>query len=60
MKRLVNQKLSDFNINGALQTLSGNSLFANPTKNLSTPFNKNTPKPQMTSNNPHPQMLIPH
>jgi len=29
-----------------------------PTKNLSTPFNKNTPKPQMISS--HPQMLIPH
>jgi len=30
MKRLVNQKLSDFNIKGAHQTLSGNSSFANP------------------------------
>jgi len=30
MKRLVNQKLSDFNIKGTLQTLSGNSSFANP------------------------------
>jgi len=30
MKRLVNQKLSDFNIKGDLQTLSGNSSFANP------------------------------
>jgi len=30
MKRLVNQKLSDFNIKGALETLSGNSSFANP------------------------------
>jgi len=30
MKRLVNQKLSDFNIKGALQTLSGNSSFASP------------------------------
>jgi len=32
MKRLVNQKLSDFNIKGALQTLSGNSSFVNPNK----------------------------
>jgi len=30
MKRLVNQKLSDLNIKGALQALSGNSSFANP------------------------------
>jgi len=30
MKRLVNRKLSDFNIKGALQTLSGSSSFANP------------------------------
>jgi len=29
-------------------------------KNLSTPFNKNTPKPQMISSYPHPQMLAPH
>jgi len=32
MKRLVNQKLSDFNIKGALQILSGNSSFVNPSK----------------------------
>ena len=30
MKSLVNQELSDFNIKGALQSLSGNSSFANP------------------------------
>jgi len=30
MKRLVNKKLSDFNIKGALQTSFGNSSFANP------------------------------
>jgi len=29
-------------------------------KNLSTHFNKNTPKPQMIPSYPHPQMLIPH
>jgi len=34
MKRLVglNQKLSDFNINGAVQTLSGNSSVVKPNK----------------------------
>jgi len=30
MKRLAHQKLPDFNIKGALQSLSGNSSFANP------------------------------
>ena len=30
MKKRANQKLSDFNIKGAIQTLSGNSSFANP------------------------------
>ena len=30
MKRLVNQKLSDFNVKGTLQTLSDNCSFANP------------------------------
>ena len=29
-------------------------------KNLSTPFNKNTRKPQMISGYPHPQMLTPY
>jgi len=29
-------------------------------KNLSTPFNKNTPKHQMTLSYPHPQMPTPH
>jgi len=32
MKSLVNQKLSDFNIKGALQILSGDSSFDNPSK----------------------------
>jgi len=32
MKSLVNQKLSDFNIKGALQILSGDSSFVNPSK----------------------------
>ena len=32
MKSLLNQKLSDFNIKGALQILSGNSSFVNPSK----------------------------
>jgi len=46
MKRLVNQKLSDFNIKGALQTLSGDNSFVNPNEESlsSTPFNKNIPK----------------
>jgi len=29
-------------------------------KNLSTPFNKNTPKAQMISSYPHPKMLAPY
>ena len=32
MKSLVNQKLPDFNIKGALQILSGDSSFVNPSK----------------------------
>jgi len=51
MKRLVNQKLSDFNIKGALQTLSGNSSFAKPNEeSLNT----------LQQKHPHPQMLTPH
>jgi len=60
MKRLVNQKLSDFSIKGALQTLSGNSSFANPNEESVNTLQQNTPKPQMISSYPHPQMLAPH
>jgi len=58
MKRLVNQKLSDFNIKGALLTLSGNSSFANPNEeSLNTLQQKH---PQAPDNLKLPQMLIPH
>ena len=60
MKRLVNQKLSDFNIKGALQTLSGNSSFANPNEESLNTLQQKHPKPQMISRYSHPQMLIPH
>jgi len=60
MKRLVNQKLSDFDIKGTLQTLSGNSSFANPNEETLNTLQQKCPQSPDDLKLPHPQMLIPH
>jgi len=60
MKRLVNQKLSDFNIKGALQTLSGKNSFVNYNEESLNTLQQKHPKPLITLSYPRPQMLTPH
>jgi len=56
MKRLVNQKLSDFNIKGALQTLSGNSSFVKPNEeSLNTLQQKHPLSPRWSQTIPIPR-----
>jgi len=54
MKRLVNQKLSDFSIKGALQTLSGNSSFANPIEESLKTLQQKHPQPPVDLKLPPP------
>jgi len=60
MKRLVNQKLSDFNIKCCLQALSGNSSFANPNEEYLNTLQQKHPQAPDDLKLPHPQMLAPH
>jgi len=54
MKRLVNQKLCDFKIKGALQTSSGNSSFVHPNEESLNTFQKKHPQAPDDLKLPHP------
>jgi len=58
MTSLVNQKL--FNIKGALQILSGDSSFVNPSKESLDTLQQKTPRPHLTLCYPLPQALQLH
>jgi len=60
MKSLVNQNLSDFNIKGALQILSGDSSFVNPSKESLDTLQQKHPRPHLTLRYPLPQALPLH
>ena len=55
MKSPVNQKLSDFNIKGALQILSGDSSFVNPSKESLDTLQQKHPMPHLTLCFPFPK-----
>ena len=60
MKSLVNQKLSDFNIKGALQILSGDNSFVNPSKDsLDAPKQKHPQAPPDLMLSPSPSAPTP-
>jgi len=59
MTRLINQKLSDFNTQGALQTLSGNSSFVNPNEeSLNTLQQKHPQAPDDLKLPPSPKYVL--